>query len=43
METVREENEKKKEYLKQYGKALRQEKRIEEKESPDSHRNQRED
>lgn len=30
METVREENEKKKEYLKQYGKALRQEKRIEE-------------
>ena len=30
METVKEENEKKKEYLKQYGKALRQEKRIEE-------------
>ena len=26
METVKEENEKKKEYLKQYGKALRQEK-----------------
>lgn len=30
METVKEENEKKKEYLKQYGKALHQEKRIEE-------------
>ena len=30
METVKEENEKKKEYLKRYGKALRQEKRIEE-------------
>ena len=30
METVKEENEKKKEYQKQYGKALRQEKRIEE-------------
>ena len=30
MGTVKEENEKKKEYLKQYGKALRQEKRIEE-------------
>lgn len=30
METVKEDNEKKKEYLKQYGKALRQEKRIEE-------------
>ena len=30
MGTVEEENEKKKEYLKQYGKALHQEKRIEE-------------
>ena len=30
METVKEKNEKKKEYLKQYGKALHQEKRIEE-------------
>ena len=30
METVKEENEKKKEYLKQYGKALHQKKRIEE-------------